>query len=127
MPLLWVYCRCGTGGSYCGIGCCCWHAADKDDVSGHALLLQNVVILITTTIDVILIKKTAKPLIPNRRHPPAGGTALIAVLGSESINGLGFSFLCPVGVSALTLIGLGVIVNNIHPARRHAPKEGRWW
>ena len=61
MPLLWVYCRCGTGGSYCGIGCCCWHAADKDDVSGHALLLQNVVILITTTIDVILKKKLPNP------------------------------------------------------------------
>ena len=61
-------------------------------------------------------------------HPPAGGTALIAVLGSDTINRLGFEFLLPVGYSSIALLAIGYVFNNVHPARRKFPRgSGRWW
>lgn len=45
-------------------------------------------------------------------HPPAGATALTAVLGGSIITDLGYSFvLAPVMVNMLTLIGAAVLIN----------------
>ena len=46
-------------------------------------------------------------------HPPAGATALIAVLGPAQVHHLGYQFvLSPVLVGALILLVVAVIVNN---------------
>mmetsp|Transcript_38151 Transcript_38151/g.86520 ORF Transcript_38151/g.86520 Transcript_38151/m.86520 type:complete len:99 (+) Transcript_38151:477-773(+) len=56
-------------------------------------------------------------------HPPAGGTALIAVLGSDTLHSLGFQLLMPTafGASTLILIALG---NNLASGRRYPVY---WW
>jgi CBS-domain-containing membrane protein len=55
-------------------------------------------------------------------HPPAGGTTLIAVLGSERLHELSFGLLLPTGSSAaiLVLIALG----NNFVGRRYPTY---WW
>lgn len=60
-------------------------------------------------------------------HPPGGATALIAVIGGMTITDLGYLYVvAPVGVSALLMLAIGVVVNNLsgNPAR-HYPKY--WW
>jgi CBS-domain-containing membrane protein len=56
-------------------------------------------------------------------HPPAGGTTLIAVLGSDSLHSLGIQLLVPTGIgaSALVLVALG---NNLAQGRRYPTY---WW
>ncbi|SFV58218.1 Membrane protein, HPP family [hydrothermal vent metagenome] len=54
-------------------------------------------------------------------HPPGGATALIAVIGSEDIHNLGYSYaFIPVGVGASILLSIAVIINNI-PKNRSYP------
>ena len=55
-------------------------------------------------------------------HPPAGGTTLIAVLGSDRLHDLGFQLLLPTGSSAAILI-LVALSNNL--VRRRYPTY--WW
>lgn len=58
-------------------------------------------------------------------HPPAAATALIAVLGSPKLQELGWWFpVTPVASGSAVLILVGVLVNNLNPARRY-PKY--WW
>eukprot|EP00944_MAST-04C_sp_MAST-4C-sp1_P014545 g14545.t1 len=52
-------------------------------------------------------------------HPPAGGTALIAALGSAEMQELGYYYLVPTTFGATTLICLGVLINNVHPDRAY--------
>jgi CBS-domain-containing membrane protein len=53
-------------------------------------------------------------------HPPAGATALIAVVGGPEIHDLGFSYaLAPAGLGAVILIVVGLLVNNIPSSRRY--------
>jgi CBS-domain-containing membrane protein len=53
-------------------------------------------------------------------HPPGGATALIAVIGGESVHGLGYMYaLLPVGFGALVLLAVAVLVNNIPKSRRY--------
>jgi CBS-domain-containing membrane protein len=53
-------------------------------------------------------------------HPPAGATALIAVVGGPEIHDLGFSYaLAPAGLGAVILIVVGLLVNNIPASRRY--------
>ena len=56
-------------------------------------------------------------------HPPGGATALIAVLGSEQIQHLGWMYiLCPVGLGAVAMLLIGLLVNNISKnSKRHYP------
>lgn len=55
-------------------------------------------------------------------HPPGGATALIAVIGGEQINGLGYFYvLVPVGSGALIMLLVALLVNNI-PRSRFYPK-----
>ncbi|WP_370326227.1 HPP family protein [Euzebya sp.] len=60
-------------------------------------------------------------------HPPGGATALIAVIGGMGITDLGYTYVvAPVGVSAVAMLAIGIVVNNLsrNPAR-HYPKY--WW
>jgi CBS-domain-containing membrane protein len=60
-------------------------------------------------------------------HPPAGATALIAVLGPAPVHRLGYTFvLTPVLVGIVILIVVAVLVNNLSPDEaRHYPAT--WW
>ena len=60
-------------------------------------------------------------------HPPGGATALIAIIGSEKIKGLGYMYvLSPVltGVSILLMVAL--IFNNA-TSHRSYPKNKNWY
>lgn len=53
-------------------------------------------------------------------HPPGGATALLAVIGSEKIKVLGYSYiLFPVLSGALVLLLVALVFNNITPNRSY--------
>jgi CBS-domain-containing membrane protein len=53
-------------------------------------------------------------------HPPGGATALIAVIGGESIHGLGFLYaLVPAGTGAAVMLVVALLVNNLSGRRRY--------
>ena len=53
-------------------------------------------------------------------HPPGGATALIAVVGSDQIHGLGYVYvLIPATVGPLLLLLIALLVNNIPESRRY--------
>ncbi|MCF8053569.1 MAG: HPP family protein, partial [Desulfobacterales bacterium] len=53
-------------------------------------------------------------------HPPGGATALIAVIGSESIHDLGYLYaLVPAGTGAVIMLIVALILNNIPKNRRY--------
>ncbi|MDO5673554.1 MAG: HPP family protein [bacterium] len=53
-------------------------------------------------------------------HPPGGATALIAVIGGESVHNLGYWFvLMPVGLGALVMVIVAVLVNNLAENRKY--------
>jgi CBS-domain-containing membrane protein len=53
-------------------------------------------------------------------HPPGGATALIAVIGGDSVKNLGYFYaLVPVGLGAFVLLLIAVLVNNIPKKRRY--------
>ncbi len=55
-------------------------------------------------------------------HPPGGATALIAVIGSERVHGLGFFYaVIPVGLGAVLMLIVALLVNNI-PKNRSYPE-----
>ncbi len=60
-------------------------------------------------------------------HPPAGATALIAVLGPVQVHRLGYVFvLTPVMTGSLILLAIAVIMNNLSAhSNRHYPTV--WW
>jgi CBS-domain-containing membrane protein len=60
-------------------------------------------------------------------HPPAGATALIAVLGPAQVHRLGYVFvLTPVLTGSMILLGVAVLVNNLSAhSDRHYPTI--WW
>ncbi|WP_215225706.1 HPP family protein [Echinicola shivajiensis] len=54
-------------------------------------------------------------------HPPGGASALIAVIGSEKIQSLGYFYvLSPVLSGAIILLVIALLVNNF-PKNRHYP------
>ena len=59
-------------------------------------------------------------------HPPGGATALVAVIGSDTIHGLGFMYvLTPIGVGVLILLLVALVINNLSSnPKRHYP---RYW
>jgi CBS-domain-containing membrane protein len=60
-------------------------------------------------------------------HPPAGATALIAVLGPAQVHHLGYEFvLTPVLIGALILLVVAVLVNNL-PSDRENNYPVTWW
>jgi CBS-domain-containing membrane protein len=66
-------------------------------------------------------------LVTSTLHPPAGATALIAVLGPAKVHALGFQYvLSPVLIGVLILLVAAVLINNISPdENRHYPLS--WW
>ena len=53
-------------------------------------------------------------------HPPGGATALIAVIGGESVHRLGFLYvLMPAALGAAVMLCIALIVNNIPENRRY--------
>lgn len=47
-------------------------------------------------------------------HPPGGATALIAVIGSDVVHGLGWAYLFPVMAGALVLMLVALLSNNLY-------------
>lgn len=52
-------------------------------------------------------------LITRTVHPPGGATALIAVIGSEHLHSLGWSYLFVVMAGALIMLLVALVVNNL--------------
>ncbi|KUG27375.1 membrane protein, hpp family [hydrocarbon metagenome] len=53
-------------------------------------------------------------------HPPGGATALIAVIGGDSVHALGYLYaLVPAGLGATVLVLVALVVNNIPKNRRY--------
>lgn len=53
-------------------------------------------------------------------HPPGGATALIAVIGGESVHNLGYWYvLMPVALGAAVMLVIALLVNNIAPSRKY--------
>lgn len=56
-------------------------------------------------------------------HPPGGATALIAVIGGDNIQQLGYLYaLFPVATGAFILLVVALLVNRLAPGR-HDPKK----
>ncbi len=57
-------------------------------------------------------------------HPPGGATALIAVIGSDAVHALGFTYvLFPVALGAVIMLAVALITNNV-PVNR--PRGKPW-
>ena len=53
-------------------------------------------------------------------HPPGGATALIAVIGGESVHNMGYWFvLAPVGLGAVMMLIVALLVNNLAANRKY--------
>lgn len=60
-------------------------------------------------------------------HPPGGATALIAIIGSEKIKALGYSYvISPVLSGVIILLFVALIFNNLTPNRNY-PKNKHWY
>ena len=60
-------------------------------------------------------------------HPPAGGTALIAVAGGASVQALGVGLVVPAAFGACGMVGIAAVLHNIEPdPDRRYPKGGYW-
>lgn len=58
-------------------------------------------------------------------HPPGGATALIAVIGGQKIQNLGYWFLVmPVGTGVLIILLIAILINNLSKSRKY-PKSWR--
>jgi CBS domain-containing membrane protein len=70
---------------------------------------------------------TAVMLLSGSLHPPAGATALIAVLGPAKVHSLGYLYiLSPVLIGACILLVVALLVNNLSSdENRHYPVA--WW
>jgi len=59
-------------------------------------------------------------LLTKTLHPPAGATALIAVIGGDKIHNLGFLYaFVPAGLGALVLLTVALLVNNLSRNRKY--------
>jgi CBS-domain-containing membrane protein len=53
-------------------------------------------------------------------HPPGGATALIAVIGGESVHRLGYFYVVmPVALGAGVMLIVALFVNNIPKTRKY--------
>lgn len=87
------------------IGVACYHL-----LGGYMWLASSVAV--ATAIACMHATKTL--------HPPGGATALIAVIGSEKIHALGYSYaLVPVGAGAVIMLLVALLVNNIPKTRKY--------
>lgn len=103
-------------------------AQPRNVIGGHVIsalvgvtvyqVLPNIIWItapLAVSISIVLMQMT-KTL-----HPPGGATALIAVIGSERIKSLGYSYvLSPVLTGSIILVVVALVFNNI-TAHRHYP------
>ena len=53
-------------------------------------------------------------------HPPGGATALIAVIGGESVHKLGYLYVVmPAALGAFVMVAIALVINNIPKNRRY--------
>jgi CBS-domain-containing membrane protein len=53
-------------------------------------------------------------------HPPGGATALIAVIGGQSVHKLGYLYVVmPVALGACIMLAIALLVNNIPKTRKY--------
>lgn len=53
-------------------------------------------------------------------HPPGGATALIAVIGGDSVHNLGYLYvLIPTALGAIVMLIIALIINNIPKNRKY--------
>ncbi len=77
---------------------------------GHPWLSAS--LAVSTSIALMHLTKTL--------HPPGGATALIAVIGSDSVHSLGYLYvLMPVTLGATVMLIIALFVNNISKNRRY--------
>jgi CBS-domain-containing membrane protein len=58
-------------------------------------------------------------------HPPGGATALVAIIGSDSIHAQGYWYvLNPVMLGIVLLLLVALVVNNLSPLRKY---PNYWW
>jgi CBS-domain-containing membrane protein len=78
----------------------------------HNHLWLAAAVAVATAIAVMHVTKTL--------HPPGGATALIAVIGGESIHAVGYWYvLVPAGLGAAIMLIVALLVNNIPKSRRY--------
>jgi CBS-domain-containing membrane protein len=85
-------------------------------VASYQLLTAHVwlaaAVAVATAIAVMHATKTL--------HPPGGATALIAVIGSETIHDLGFLYVViPAGLGPAIMLLVALLVNNIPRTRKY--------
>lgn len=69
-------------------------------------------IAVSTSIAVMLLTGTL--------HPPGGATALIAVIGGDSVHSLGYLYvLVPTALGAVVMLIIALIVNNMSKNRKY--------
>jgi CBS-domain-containing membrane protein len=62
----------------------------------------------------------AAMLLTRTVHPPAGGTALIAIIGGKEIYDLGFLYpFLPAGAGVFLLLIVGLLINNLSRNRKY--------
>lgn len=60
-------------------------------------------------------------------HPPGGATALIAIIGSEKIKGLGYIYvISPILTGVIILLMVAMVFNNIS-SKRSYPRNKHWY
>ena len=58
-------------------------------------------------------------------HPPGGATALIAVIGGDTVHQLGYLYvITPIGLGAVIMLVVALVINNL-AEHRHYPEY--WW
>jgi len=78
----------------------------------HAHLWVTAAVAVATAIALMHATRTL--------HPPGGATALIAVIGGDSIHDLGFLYpLVPAGLGAVIMLLVALLVNNLAETRRY--------
>ncbi|MCL5021890.1 MAG: HPP family protein [Nitrospirae bacterium] len=78
----------------------------------HSQLWVASAIAVATAIAFMHVTKTL--------HPPGGATALIAVIGGESVHRLGFLYaVIPAAAGASVMLAVALLVNNIPKTRRY--------
>jgi len=85
-------------------------------VSCAMLLKDNIAVASAAAVSIsIMLMHLSRSL-----HPPGGATALIAVIGGNSIHELGYAYvITPIGIGTVLLLVIALLVNNISPHRRY--------
>jgi len=85
-------------------------------VASYKLFGNNIVLASTVGVSCSI----AAMLLTKTVHPPAGGTALIAIIGGKEIYDLGFLYpFLPAGAGVFLLLIVGLLINNLSRNRKY--------